>query len=144
MLVRARDSLSSSPCRGLAAVSLGTPHFSVTEFGKLVPLLEEIGSVHPGVDLYVSTSRHVLSEIEERGWLPVCEEAGLRIVTDTCTYITPILRRKHGPVMTNSAKWAYYAPGNIGVEAVFGSLTECVRSAHVGEVWRDEGLWAGD
>jgi predicted aconitase len=144
MLVRARDSLSSSTRRGLAAVSLGTPHFSVTEFGKLVPLLEEIGCVHPGVDLYVSTSRHVLSEIEERGWLPVCEEAGLRIVTDTCTYITPILRRKHGPVMTNSAKWAYYAPGNIGVEAVFGSLTECVRSAHVGEVWRDEGLWAGD
>ena len=123
---------------------MGTPHFSVTEFGKLVPLLDEIGGVHPGVDLYVSTSRHVLSEIEERGWLPVCEEAGLQIVTDTCTYVTPILRRKHGPVMTNSAKWAYYAPGNIGVEAVFGSLTECVRSAHVGEVWRDEGLWAGD
>ena len=86
----------------LAAVSLGTPHFSITEFGKLMPLLEEIGRVHRGVDFYVSTSRHVLSEIEGRGWLPVCEEAGLRIVTDTCTYVTPILRR--GPVMTNSAK----------------------------------------
>jgi len=144
MLVRARDSLTTSPGRELAAVSLGTPHFSITEFGKLVPLLEEIGRVHPRVDFYVSTSRHVLSEIEERGWLPVCEEAGLRIVTDTCTYVTPILRRRHGPVMTNSAKWSYYAPGNIGVETVFGSLTECIRSAHVGEVWRDEGLWAGD
>ena len=144
MLVQPRDSLSTSPGRELAAVSLGTPHFSVTEFGKLVPLLEEIGGVHPGVDLYVSTSRHVLSEIEGRGWLPVCEGAGLQIVTDTCTYVTPILRHKHGPVMTNSAKWAYYAPANIGVEAVFGSLTECVRSAHVGEVWRDEGLWTGD
>jgi len=144
MLVRAQDSLTTSPGRELAAVSLGTPHFSITEFGKLVPLLEEIGRVHPRVDFYVSTSRHVLSEIEERGWLPVCEEAGLRIVTDTCTYVTPILRRRHGPVMTNSAKWSYYAPGNIGVETVFGSLTECIRSAHVGEVWRDEGLWAGD
>ena len=35
-------------------------------------------------------------------------------------------------------------PANISVEVVFGSLTECIRSAHVGEVWRDEGLWAGD
>lgn len=144
MLVRARDSLTTSSSSELASVSLGTPHFSVTEFGKLVPLLEEMGSVHPAVDFYVSTSRHVLSEIEGRGWLRVCEEAGLWIVTDTCTYVTPILRRKHGPVMTNSAQWAYYAPGNIGVEVVFGSLNECVRSAHAGEVWRDEGLWAGD
>ena len=143
MLVQARNSLSTSPGRGLAAISLGTPHFSVTEFGKLVPLLDEIGGVHPGVDLYVSTSRHVLSEIEERGWLPVCEEAGLQIVTDTCTYVTPILRRKHGPVMTNSAKWAYYAPGNLGVEVAFGSLRECVQSAIAGKVWRDPDLWAG-
>jgi predicted aconitase len=44
--------------------------------------------------------------------------------------------------MTNSAKWAYYAPGNIGVKVVFGSMEECVRSAIEGRVWRDEELWA--
>jgi len=138
----ARDSLTTASTEErLAAVSLGTPHFSVGEFGELVLLLEEVGGVHTDVDLYVSTSRHVLREVQRRGWLAVCEDAGVQIVVDTCTYVTPILRRKDGPVMTNSAKWAYYAPGNIGVATVFGSLRECVASAHAGRIWRDEDLW---
>jgi hypothetical protein len=45
--------------------------------------------------------------------------------------------------MTDSAKWAYYAPGNIGAEVVFGSRRECLRSALSGRVWRDDALWAG-
>jgi predicted aconitase len=44
--------------------------------------------------------------------------------------------------MTNSAKWAYYAPGNIGVTVVFASMRECVRSALEGRVWRDDELWS--
>jgi hypothetical protein len=43
--------------------------------------------------------------------------------------------------MTNSAKWAYYAPGLLAVEPVFGTLEECVESAVRGEVWRDQRLW---
>jgi predicted aconitase len=43
--------------------------------------------------------------------------------------------------MTDSGKWAFYAPGNIGVEVVFGSLRECVRSALAGAVWRDPAVW---
>ena len=31
--------------------------------------------------------------------------------------------------MTDSGKWAYYAPANIGAEVVLGSLAECVASA---------------
>ena len=44
--------------------------------------------------------------------------------------------------MTDSGKWAWYAPANIGVEVVFGGLEECVRSAVEGRVVRDQGLWA--
>ena len=43
--------------------------------------------------------------------------------------------------MTNAAKWAYYAPGMLGVEVCFGSLRECAESAVRGEVWRDAELW---
>ena len=68
-------------------------------------------------------------------------EAGVTVVTDTCTYITPILHDIEGPVMTNSAKWAWYAPSNLGFDVVFGSMDECVRSASLGRVWRDPGLW---
>jgi predicted aconitase len=47
-----------------------------------------------------------------------------------------MLRRLDGVVMTNSGKWAHYAPGNIGVEVAFGSLEDCVASAAEGRVVR--------
>jgi predicted aconitase len=48
-----------------------------------------------------------------------------------------------GPVMTDSGKWAWYAPSNLGVDVVLGNLQDCVRSAAAGVVTRDEALWAG-
>jgi predicted aconitase len=142
-LGRIRASLSTTAGERLSAVSVGTPHFSVNEFARLTPLLDGL-VLAPGVEFFVSTSRHVLDEVRNRGWLPAYERAGVEIVVDTCTYITPILRAGDGMVMTNSAKWAYYAPGNIGVGVAFGSLAECVRSAAAGKVLRDPGPWDGD
>jgi predicted aconitase len=124
----------------LSAVSVGTPHFSVAEFETLVDLLDGRSIALP---LYASTGRAVLVEIQERGWGDALRAAGVTLVVDTCTYITPILRGRGGLTMTNSAKWAYYAPGNLGVEVAFGSLRECVQSAITGKVWRDPDLWAG-
>jgi predicted aconitase len=43
--------------------------------------------------------------------------------------------------MTNSAKYAYYAPGLLNTRVTFGSLADCVRSAVEGRVMRDESLW---
>lgn len=36
--------------------------------------------------------------------------------------------------MTNSAKWAWYAPQNIGVDVLFADLESCVESAVQGKV----------
>lgn len=60
------------------------------------------------------------------------ESFGAIVVTDTCTYITPIMGDIEGDVMTNSGKWAYYAPANLGVSVVIGSLVDCVESAVTG------------
>jgi len=139
-LIRARDELSTTGDGTIAAVSLGTPHFSEAEFESLVTLLDG-ASVAAEVELYVNTSRSVLDGVERRGWRERLERAGVRLVTDTCTYITPIIPAAARNVMTNSAKWAFYAPANLGVDVVFGSLAECVRSATLGRVWRDPGLW---
>src|ERR671919_476294 len=140
-IARARDSLSTATEGDLDAVSVGTPHFSVSEFEQLVGQLDG-ARVADEVAFYVSTGRSVLAEAESRGWIEVCERAGVTIVADTCTYVTPILRSDARVVMTNSGKWAYYAPGNLGVQVVFGSLAECVRSAVEGKVWRDPAFWA--
>jgi predicted aconitase len=117
----------------LAAVSLGTPHFSISEFEALMPLLD---AAPPRIDFYVNTSRAVLAEVKARGWEPRLKEAGVTLVLDTCTYVTAIMRRIEGAVMTNSGKWAHYAPGNLGVEVAFGGLADCVASAHSGRVVR--------
>lgn len=137
----ARDSLTTTDTGPLRTVSLGTPHYSVDEIGALRAELRD-RVIHPSVAMYVSTSRAVLNECGLRGWVEPLTAAGVIFVTDTCTYITPILRDTTGLAMTDSAKWAYYAPANIGVQAVFGALGECVESAVSGRVWRDERLWA--
>jgi predicted aconitase len=141
LMTSARDSLSTTNVGALTCVSLGTPHYSASEFGALVELLTDV-RVHPSIEFYVSTNRFVLESIEPKKWDEVLRAAGVQLVVDTCTYITPILRKTDGIVMTDSAKWAYYAPGNLGVEVCFGSTRECVQSAARGRIWRDEELWS--
>ncbi len=75
---------------------------------------------------------------EEAGVTARLAAGGAELLVDTCSYISPILRDPRGPVMTDSGKWAYYAPGNIGAQVVLGSLAECVASAVAGHVVRDE------
>ncbi len=118
----------------LAAVSVGTPHFSSAEFDRLETLLDSRAARVP---MYVSTGRDILAAIEATGLAALLRNSGVTLVTDTCTYITPILDgRRTGAVMTNSAKWAWYAPANMDVEVVYGGLADCVESAVAGRVVR--------
>ena len=119
----------------IGAVCLGTPHFSLTEFRRLMPLLDGFTPA-ASVALYVNTSRHAHEELGRRGWLAVLEQAGFTLVVDTCTYVTAIMRPFAGAVMTNSGKFAHYAPANLGVEVAFGTLADCLRSAALGRVAR--------
>ena len=139
-LARAHRDLSTTRDGPLDAVALGTPHFSLTEFETLVRLLDH-RVVKPGLPFLVSTSRVVRSLAAEKGWIAALEKSGIEIPVDVCTYYSPRVRGLKGRVMTNAAKWAYYAPGMLNVEVAFGSLKECVESAVRGEVWRDPQLW---
>jgi hypothetical protein len=140
-LLAARHALSSGRDGPIDMVALGTPHFSISEFAALVSLLAG-RRVKNGLPFYVSTSRFVRDLAAQKGWIAELEKAGVTIVVDICTYYSPAVRGCHGRVMTNAAKWAYYAPGMLGVDVSFGSLAECVESAVRGEVWRDPSLWA--
>ncbi|MGI9464001.1 MAG: aconitase X [Aestuariivirgaceae bacterium] len=139
-LAGARGQLSSGSDGPLNMVALGTPHFSITEFAALAPLLAG-RKVHQDVKVYIATSRFVRDLAQAQGHLQPLVEAGAEIITDTCTYFSPKVRGCTGRAMTNAAKWAYYAPGMLGIEVCFGSLKECAESAVRGKVWRDNGLW---
>jgi predicted aconitase len=140
----ARDALTSAQRAGagtrLGAVSLGTPHASPAELREIALLLDG-KRVADGVELLVSTARDVLAQAEADGTVARLRAAGAELLVDTCSYLGPVLRPSPLPTMTDSAKWAWYAPANIGAEVVFGSREECVRSAIAGEVWRDPTLW---
>ena len=47
-------------------------------------------------------------------------------------------------LMTNSGKYAYYAPGLLGTTVAFGTLRDCVASAVAGRVEIDDSAWRAD
>ena len=100
------------------AVAIGSPHLSEAEFEALERLL---------------AGRHVVAALDRDGRRSALEAQGVTIVADTCVVVTPILRELAGGVlMTNSGKFAHYAPGNTGYAALYGSLADCVESAVAG------------
>ncbi|MFQ5523328.1 MAG: aconitase X [Acidimicrobiia bacterium] len=129
-LRRARESLSSGS-GPLGAISLGTPHMSLKELRHLS--LQTAG-LTTRVPFYVSTGRDIAAQARKEGLLEALESFGATLVVDTCTYVTPIMDAVSGVVMTNSAKWAYYATANLGVSVRLASTDDCVASAVAGEV----------
>jgi hypothetical protein len=123
--------LSTIQAGRVDAVSVGTPHYSAVQIRDLAAL---IAGRSLSIPLYVSTGRDVLEEVGDVEQELIA--AGVQIVTDTCTYITPIIDPRVRVVMTDSAKWAYYAPANVGVEVIFGSVRACVEAAATGRATR--------
>ncbi|WP_442579703.1 aconitase X [Mesorhizobium sp. ASY16-5R] len=112
------------------AVAIGSPHLSAAEVERLEAL---IAGRKLAVPLYACTGRHVLAALEKDGRRKALEKAGVVIVADTCIVVTPILPdRKDGVLMTNSGKFAQYAPGNTGYAVLYGSMADCVESAVAG------------
>jgi predicted aconitase len=137
-MTAARDGLSTCAATRIDCVAVGSPHFSLEECRRLASLLP----ARPfAVPFYVCTRRDVLARLEGEGLLERLEAAGVRLVVDTCVVVTPILEAKAGVMMTSSAKFAHYGPGNTGHETVFGSLEDCVTSATTGRVARAHGAW---
>jgi predicted aconitase len=135
-IARALTHLSTVPDGSpITAVCLGTPHFSHDEWMRLVPILERVAPSR-GIPIYVNTARATLHALEATGRLNDLSAFKVILVTDTCTYLTPILERLDGTVMTNSGKWAHYAPGNLGVQVAFGEIEDCILSAARGIVVR--------
>lgn len=123
---QARLSTAGRP-DNIDAVAIGSPHLSMAEFDRLAAL---IAGRRLAVPIYACTGRHVVAELDADGRRQHLEAAGVTVVADTCIVVTPILAdRPGGVLMTNSGKFAHYAPGNTGYDVLYGSLADCVESA---------------
>lgn len=120
---------TATPDARLGGVSLGTPHLSRAQ---LVDMADRLAGRRVRVPTYATTSRAVTAaEPDAVGRL---EECGVTIVRDTCIYGPSKVIDPEGAMMTNSAKWAYYAPAQLGYQVVLASRADCLESAVGGRI----------
>jgi predicted aconitase len=120
------------------AVAIGSPHLSLEELESVCQLLE---SRPAKVPIYACTGRHVVGEATRTGLRKTLESLNVIVVADTCVVVTPILPAIAGILMTNSGKFAHYAPGNTGYGVVYGSMADCIESAVAGRPLITEAAW---
>lgn len=139
-LRQAWSELTTADGEALDMVVLGSPHFSLAEFAKLAPLLQG-KQRHTNVRFLITTSRAMASLAENNGLLEPVRAFGGTLTRDTCILATPMLPPEIKVLMTNSAKYAYYSPGLLNTQVIFGGLQDCVHSAVEGSIVRDDSLW---
>ena len=122
--------LNSARDARVDVVSLGNPHFSLSEFARLASLCQGRHR-HPDVVLAITCGRTVLEQARVAGYIAVIEAFGAVIVSDTCWCMLgePVIPPAARNLMTNSGKYAHYAPGLVGRKVHFASLAECVDAA---------------
>lgn len=125
--------LNSARDNHVDVVSLGNPHFSLSEFAHLARLCRG-RQKHPEVVLAITCGRAVLEQARDAGHIGVIEAFGAILVTDTCWCMLgePVIPPAATTLMTNSGKYAHYAPGLVGRSVHFASLAECVDAACTG------------
>ncbi|MEH6834135.1 aconitase family protein [Falsihalocynthiibacter arcticus] len=115
-------------------VAFGSPHFSLSECHALAKLLEGKHR-HNETDVIVTLGHDTLTQARADGTLAILEAAGVQVVPDICwcSISEPVFPPSAKTLMTNSGKYAHYAPGLCGREVRFGSLADCARAACTGQ-----------
>jgi cis-L-3-hydroxyproline dehydratase len=139
-LRRARTELSTAKTDRIDLVAFGSPHCSLAECRHLAELMRGRQAA-PGVEVFITTSRAVRELLERSGDLQPLLDFGAKVTADTCIVVAPLVRSDARTMMTNSGKYAHYAPGIIGVESIFGATEDCVASAVAGRLVIEDGPW---
>ncbi len=121
------------PGERVAAICLGTPHYSIAEFRVLSETVRG-RTPAPSVSTFVSTSREIAAAVEADPALAPLRAFGVQLVVDTCTYLAPVVAERNGAILTTSGKYAHYGPGNLQRRIGLMTLERCIRSAEIGAV----------
>lgn len=132
-LLQAWRELDSAADPQVDLVALGNPHFSETECHALAKLLQG-HQRHPDTAVVLTLGRAVSARAERNGDLAVLAAFGVNVITDTCWCMLeePVVPVAARVIMTNSGKYAHYAPGLTGRQVHFGALADCAETACTG------------
>jgi len=131
-LDEARDALSNNGSE-LELVTLGCPHASLDEITGIV---ERVAQRSLKVPLWIATSSIVREQARSQGFVVKIEQAGGRILADTCMVVAPLAEMGIRFIGTNSAKAATYLPSHQGIVTYFGTTEQCIESAVEGQ-WKN-------
>lgn len=123
-------------------VSLGNPHFSLTEFEALARLCRGRRKAE-AVRLVVTCGRDVHARAEAAGLIDRIRAFGGEVLNDTCwCFIAePVVPKSVRNIATNSGKYAHYGPPATGKGFHLASLAACVEAACTGRIDRTPPAW---
>lgn len=135
-------SLNSASSPEVGLISLGNPLFSLSECTRLSGLVRGRRK-SAQVAVVVTCGRTVYEAAASAGDIEAMEAFGVQFVTDTCWCMLgePVIPPAVRTLMTNSAKYAHYAPGLVGRNVRFGSLAACVEAACSGKAAANAPQW---
>lgn len=133
----AEAALNREPSDHVDWILVGCPNASVEEIREVAEALQG-KKVHPDVSLWVTTAGAMYAMAERNGYIKTIEDAGGVVVRETCPFLarSRVIAPKKGykTLTTNSAKMAFYAPGQFGLPSHYGNL-ERVMKAAINGVW---------
>lgn len=135
---KAEAALNKEPSDHVDWILVGCPNASVQEIREVAEALEG-KRVHGDVALWVTTAGAMYAMAERMGYIKTIEEAGGIVVRETCPFLarSRVIAPAKGyrTLTTNSAKMAFYAPGQFGLPTHYGNLNRVMQAA-VSGVWR--------
>jgi predicted aconitase len=130
---QAEAALNKEPSDHVDWILVGCPNATVQEIREVAEALEGGKKVHDGVALWVTTAGAMHAMAERMGYIKTIEDAGGVVVRETCPFLarSRVIAPKKGykTLTTNSAKMAFYAPGQFGLLTHYGNLDRVMKAA---------------
>lgn len=125
-------------------VAIGSPHASLDELRRIEALLAGRRPAG-GTEVIVTLGRDSLRKATAEGLAARLADAGVRLLPDLCwcSMTEPVFPARTRTLMTNSGKYAHYAPALTGRQARLASLADCIRAAVSGTAPAGPPAWLG-
>lgn len=109
-------------------ICIGCPHCSLDEIKEVAEFVK-LENAKFNAEVWVCTSIHMKSIADRMGYTKIIEDAGGKVVVDTCMVVAPIEDMGYKNVATNSGKAATYLPGFCKSNVIYGTTYEILKKA---------------
>jgi phosphomecalonate degydratase large subunit len=107
-------------------IIFGCPHASLREIATLA---EQVQGKQLKKPVWICTSRLMKEASDRMGFTEIIEDAGGKIVGDTCMVVSPIEQMGYKTTAVNSGKAANYLPGFCKQEVVYNNMYKLIKEA---------------